>query len=363
MRKDFIIAGGGTGGHLFPALAIGDAIKKRFPNSRIHFVGSKFGLEARILSEIKRPHTLLSIRGFMRSYSFKALFVNLFFPLRFLIAYFKSSYLINRFSPAVVIGTGGYASGLPLLAAIHKDIPTLIHEQNSYPGLTTRWLSSRVNTVCLSYEDARRHLKKKSGVVTGNPVREEILMSEKFEASKKFGLSRDLIVVGLIGGSQGALPLNNAMEEALDKIKNIQIIWQVGSSHHDNYYRYNNDRIKVISFVDDMGAFYSASDLVISRAGALALAEIAACGKPSLLVPFSRAAGDHQSKNAESLRAAGASVVINQRDLTGYRLANEIISLTSNPTRLEKMSNAARSVSKPDAATQIVEEIEELITT
>ena len=161
MRKSFIIAGGGTGGHLFPALAIGDALKKRFPNSAIHFVGSRFGLEARILPENERPHTLLSIRGFRRGYSITALFRNLLFPLRFCLAYLKSRRLLKRLSPIAVIGTGGYASGLPLLAAIHKSIPTVIHEQNSYPGVTTRWLSSRVNTVCISYEDARRHLKKK----------------------------------------------------------------------------------------------------------------------------------------------------------------------------------------------------------
>ena len=160
-RKSFIIAGGGTGGHLFPALAIGDALKKRFPNAAIHFVGSKFGLESKILPERGDGHTLLTIRGFMRGISPRAFFRNLLFPIRFVIAYLKSRRLIKRFSPVVVIGTGGYVSGLPLLAAIHKEIPTVIHEQNSYPGVTTRWLSSRATRVCLSYEDARRHLKKK----------------------------------------------------------------------------------------------------------------------------------------------------------------------------------------------------------
>ena len=157
----------------------------------------------------------------------------------------------------------------------------------------------------------------------------------------KYGLREELPVLALLGGSQGAQVLNKAIEKALKDLTDMQILWQTGDLHLETYKKYETDRVKVIPFVDDMGAFYSAIDLVISRAGALALAEIAACGKPSLLVPFSRAAGDHQSKNAESLRAAGASVVINQRELTGYRLANEIISLTSNPERLEKMSNAA----------------------
>ena len=166
-RKSFIIAGGGTGGHLFPALAIGDALKKRFPFATIHFVGSKFGLESKILPERNYSHTLLTIRGFMRGISLRALFRNLLFPFRFAAAYLKSRRLIKKLSPVAVIGTGGYASGLPLLAAIHRGIPTVIHEQNSYPGITTRWLSSRVTRVCLSYEDARRHLKKKVVTLLG----------------------------------------------------------------------------------------------------------------------------------------------------------------------------------------------------
>ena len=358
MRKSIIIAGGGTGGHLFPALAIGDAYKKQFPNLAIHFVGSRFGLEARILPENERPHTLLSIRGFMRGYSITALSRNLLFPFRFCFAYIKSRRLLKRLSPIAVIGTGGYASGLPLLAAIHKGIPTVIHEQNSYPGVTTRWLSSRVNTVCISYEDARRHLKKKSGVVTGNPVREEILSGDRMEALRNFGLSDRFPVVGLLGGSQGALALNRAMKGALGKMADVQIIWQAGSTHQDQFSVHENERVKVLPFVDDMGAFYAAADMVISRAGALALAEIAACGKPSLLVPFAGAAGDHQSKNAESLRATGASVVMDERDLTGDRLAEEVMSLLGDKLRLNHMSTAARSVAKPDAAVQIVEEIE-----
>tara|TARA_Y100000590_G_scaffold170142_1_gene194714 strand:+ start:1579 stop:2670 length:1092 start_codon:yes stop_codon:yes gene_type:complete len=358
VRKSIIIAGGGTGGHLFPALAIGDAYKKRFPNSAIHFVGSRFGLEARILPENERPHTLLSIRGFMRGYTITALARNLLFPLRFCVAYFKSRRLLKRLSPVAVIGTGGYASGLPLLAAIHKGIPTVIHEQNSYPGVTTRWLSSRVNTVCISYEDARRHLKKKSGVVTGNPVREEIVSGDRTEALRNFGLSERLPVVGLLGGSQGALTLNRAMKRALEKMTDVQIVWQAGSIHQNQFAIHENERVKVLPFVDDMGAFYAAADVVISRAGALALAEIAACGKPSLLVPFAGAAGDHQSKNAESLRATGAAVVVDERELTGDRLADEVMGLLSDKSRLNHMSIAARSVAKPDAAVQIVEEIE-----
>lgn len=356
----FVIAGGGTGGHLFPALAIGDALKKRFPGASVHFVGSKFGLESRILPERMDRYTLLTVRGFMRGLSPRAILRNLLFPFRFAGAYLKSRRLLKRFSPSVVIGTGGYASGLPLLAAIHRDIPTVIHEQNSYPGFTTRWLSSRVDRVCLSYEDARRHLKKKSGVVTGNPVREEIVSADRQESRDSFGLGSDLPVVALLGGSQGARVLNRAMETALDELAlsgDVQILWQTGDSHSEVYGKYRSETVKVFPFVDDMASFYGAAEIVVSRAGALALAEIAASGKPSVLVPFAGAAGDHQSKNAESLRAAGAAVVVHQREFTGNRLVREVQALLEDSGRLKRMSTAARSVARMDAAQHIVDEI------
>ena len=191
-------------------------------------------------------------------------------------------------------------------------------------------------------------------------MREAIINIEKTKALQKFNLSEDLPVVGLLGGSQGALVLNIAMGKALEHLKDVQIIWQVGPSHQDNYGVYSSDRIKVLPFVDDMGAFYAATDLVVSRAGALALAEIAACGKPSLLIPYAGAAGDHQSKNAESLRAAGAATILKQRVLNGERLATEIKSLINNTVALDRMASAAKAVSKPDAAIQIVEEIERI---
>lgn len=167
--------------------------------------------------------------------------------------------------------------------------------------------------------------------------------------------------MGLLGGSQGALALNKAMKGALEQLTDLQIIWQAGATHQNKFTFHENDQVKVLSFVDDMGAFYAAADMVISRAGALALAEIAACGKPSLLVPFPGAAGDHQSKNAESLRATGAAVVVDERELTSERMADEVMSLIGDKSRLDKMSAAALSVAEPDAAVQIVEEIEVII--
>ncbi len=169
-------------------------------------------------------------------------------------------------------------------------------------------------------------------------------------------------MVGLLGGSQGALALNRAMKGALDRLTDVQIIWQAGSLHQDQFAVHESARVKVLPFVNDMGAFYAAADVVISRAGALALAEIAACGKPSLLVPFAGAAGDHQTKNAESLRATGAAVVVDERDLTGERMADEVMSMLGDTMQMNQMSAAARSVAKPDAAVQIVEEIEVVAT-
>ncbi len=164
-----MIAGGGTGGHLFPVLAIADALDRRFPGVAVHLVGSKFGLESSILQNRGNSFTLVGIRGFARGLTLRGVARNIGFPFRFLLGYLKMRFLISDFEPHVVVGTGGYASGLPLLAAIHKDIPTLVHEQNSYPGFTTRWLSSRVHVVCLSYAESGQYLKKKSSSLRGIP--------------------------------------------------------------------------------------------------------------------------------------------------------------------------------------------------
>jgi len=356
--KRFVIAGGGTGGHFFPALAIGEGLKKRFPGSTIHFIGSKYGLESKILPSQQNGFTLLPIRGFLRGFNIKALLRNVFFPIRFILSYFKSKKILKKICPSVVIGTGGYASGLPLIAAISYGIPTLIHEQNSFPGITTKWLSSRVDRVCISYEDSRRHLRNKDGVVTGNPVRGKIINRNKKTSLEKFGLLKNKPVISILGGSQGSRILNESINKIINQMDEFQIIWQTGNSEFEKYNFNNNDFIKVIPFIEDMGAFYSSSDLIISRAGALALAEISACKKPSILIPYARATDNHQSMNAESLRVAGAAKVINEKDLSDQLLLKEIMSLIKNKSLLKQMSLAAYSVSKIEAIELIINEIE-----
>lgn len=355
--KRFVIAGGGTGGHLFPALAIGEGLKKRFPGSTIHFIGSKYGLESKILPSQKNGFTLLPIRGFLRGLSVKSSMRNILFPTRFLLSYFKSKKILKKIDPSVVIGTGGYASGLPLIAAISNGIPTLIHEQNSFPGITTKWLSTRVDRLCISYEDSRRHLKNTGGVVTGNPVRKEIMGRNKLKSIQKFGLSPNKPIISILGGSQGSKILNESINQIITDLNEFQIIWQTGNTHFEKYNHYSTANVKIVPFVDDMGAFYSSSDLIISRAGALALAEISACKKPSILIPFAKATDNHQSINAESLRVAGAAKVLSENDLSS-KLLNEIFSLIKNKTLLKKMSTAAKSVSKIEAIDLIIDEIE-----
>ena len=181
---------------------------------------------------------------------------------------------------------------------------------------------------------------------------------DRKKALHAYGLKEDLPVLALLGGSQGALVLNKALEKALNDLKDVQILWQTGDLHLETYRKHETGRVKVMPFVDDMGAFYAAADLIISRAGALALAEIAACGKPSLLVPFAGAAGDHQSMNAESLRASGAAMVVHQKEFTGERLADEVEQLMGDSQVLSRMASAARSVAKPEAIDLIVNEIE-----
>tara|TARA_A100001011_G_scaffold399892_1_gene510838 strand:- start:12374 stop:13474 length:1101 start_codon:yes stop_codon:yes gene_type:complete len=356
--KRFVIAGGGTGGHLFPALAIGEGLKKRFPGSTIHFIGSKYGLESNILPTQQNGFTLLPIRGFLRGFNVKSSLRNILFPTRFILSYLKSKKILKKIDPSVVIGTGGYASGLPLIAAISDGIPTLIHEQNSFPGITTKWLSSRVDRVCISYEDSRRHLRNRGGVVTGNPVRKEIIGRNKLQSLQKFGLTNNKPTISILGGSQGSKILNESIDNIIKHLSEFQIIWQTGNIHFDQYNHYSKENIKVVPFIEDMGAFYSSSDLIISRAGALALAEIAACKKPSILIPFAKATDNHQSMNAESLRVAGAAKVLSERDLSSKLLLQEIISLIKNKTLLKKMSTAAKSVSKIEAIDLIIDEIE-----
>lgn len=357
-----IITGGGTGGHLFPALAIGDEITERHPNAFIHYVGSTFGIEKHVLPVKNVAHSLLPIRGLQRNFNLSAIGKNILLPGRLLSSIAKIKSLFSDLNPDLVIGTGGYAAALPLREGIRREIPTLIQEQNSYPGVTTRWFAEKANRVCIAFEEAQSFIKKKC-ILAGNPVRKEISTGDRSRGLSQYGFDESKKTLFLFGGSQGSLALNQAMDKMIShfSIANIQVIWQTGKNLHGTYKHHENETTKVVPFIDDMANAYAASDLVLSRSGAITCSELTVCSKPSILIPFPGAAADHQTKNANALAKHGAAALVNEQDLIPEKLAAMIQSLLDNPVQLEEMASASKSMGKPDATSSIVNQAMELI--
>ena len=358
-----IIAGGGTGGHLFPAIAIGEEIKERIPNAQIHFVGSIFGLEAKVYPVKDLLHTLLPIRGLQRGITIDSILKNLILPLRLIKSLYKVRQLFKDFSPNLVIGTGGYASAMPLLIATRQNppIPIVLQEQNSYPGLTTRWFSKKANLICIAFNIYRNNSNEKA-ILTGNPIRNNIINGDKLLAIKYYSLVENKKTIFIFGGSQGSAFLNKSIASVVNNFNSnsIQILWQTGDKEFNNYKKYINESIKVVPFINDMASAYALSDLVICRSGALTLSEITICGKPSILIPFAAAAGNHQLKNAKTLFDAGAGIIIEEKKLNSNILFNTINKLLSDKKQLYKMSIASKKLGSPNATQNIVDNIMEV---
>lgn len=370
-----IFAGGGTGGHLFPAIAMAEEFKKRYPESEVFFVGTKRGLEAKVV--LKRGFKLhyIKIKGIKRRLDFKILL----FPFYVLLSLLQSYQILKGVSPDLVVGTGGYVSFPVVFLASLKNIPSLIQEQNSYPGISTRILSLWADRVCLAYPESIKYfIKKKNLKVIGNPVREDI--SERFIEDqeiekeggkkislKKFNLESDKKTVFILGGSQGSKAINDALLDGLDlleKEKDIQILWQTGKSDYlriKDMVKVYKSKISVLSFIENMSEAYKVSDLLVSRAGALTLAEILCCGKPALLIPYPFAASDHQRHNAESLKEGGAAEIILQKDLNGRALFKIVLELLKDEQRLKKMAEASKRLSQPEATSYLVDEMVNLL--
>ena len=359
-----IIAGGGTGGHLFPAIAIGEEIKERFPKAKIHFIGSDFGLEAKVFPVKDLLHTLLPIRGLQRGLSVDSILKNLILPLRILRSLLKVNTLFKEFNPTLVIGTGGYASALPLFMATmkKKSIPIVLQEQNSFPGITTRWFSKKANLICAAFKTDNINFDNKL-VVTGNPIRSNIALGDRALAVKVYNLDSKKKTLFVFGGSQGSAVLNKSLEGIINKLDNqsIQVLWQTGDNDFNKYKRYKNDATKIVPFINDMAAAYALSDLVVCRSGALTLSEVTTCGKPSILIPFAAAAGNHQIKNAETLFEAGASILIEEKDLNSNKLFKNINYLINNRNTLEKMSIAAKALGNPNATKKITDHVIDMV--
>ena len=359
-KTRIIIAGGGTGGHLFPAIAIGEEIKERIPDAEIHFIGSTFGLESKVFPVKDLLHTLLPIRGLQRSINIRNILKNLFLPFRIIRCLIKVSSIYKDFNPRLVIGTGGYASAVPLFVAVTQNpkIPIILQEQNSFPGLTTRWFAKKASLICSAF-NVLKDVSDNDVILTGNPIRSTILNGKKEIAIKDFNLSENKKTLFIFGGSQGSRFLNDSILKIVRKInfKNTQIIWQTGDKDFRKYNSLINKNLKIVPFINDMASAYALSDLVVCRSGALTLSELTACGKPSILIPFAAAAGNHQLKNAIALEKNKAAVIIEEKDMGTQILLSNINNLINNDATLKKMSKASKNLGNPHATKTIVDSL------
>ena len=359
-----ILAGGGTGGHIYPAIAIASEFKSRFPDSEILFIGTRKGLEKELVPRNNFKLEFISAKGLARGLK-KELFFLPFFILKSLL---ESRAVLRKYQPDIVVGTGGYVS-LPLvLMASLLNKKTLIQEQNSYPGISTRILALFANRVCLSYLDSSRYfLLKRKLRILGNPIRKEIISGNRREGLRKFDLNPDKKTVFILGGSQGSRKINQAIREGisyLEQAGDIQLLWQTGSKDFEeirDFMKGVNITSTIQPFIQDMSLAYAVTDLLVCRSGALTLAEVTACGKPSILIPYPFATADHQRYNAMSLKEKGAAEVILEKELKRENLAILIGELLKDENRLKEMSKNARLLAKPMAASQIVDEMEELL--
>ena len=357
-----LISGGGTGGHIFPAIAIANAIKEKLTSVDILFVGSLGRMEMDKVPKAGYPITGLWISGLQRKLTVK----NLMFPVKVVSSVIKAYKIINKFKPNIVIGTGGYASGPLLYAASKKHIPTLIHEQNAFPGITNKLLGKSVTKVCVSYPNMEKYFPVKKIIITGNPIRKELLhlTPTKKESLDFFKLDHTKQTLLIIGGSQGAKQVNIAIAHNLKQLLNLklQIIWQTGSYSKQLAVdaANGNKNIAIREFIQEMDKAYVASDFIISRAGAIAIAEIIAARKPAIFIPLPTAAEDHQTKNATTLVDGNAALMINEKDAIDS-LPKVIKSLVENPELKKTIVQNLDAFSHPDAAENIADEALKLI--
>ena len=356
-----ILSGGGTGGHIYPAIAIANALKARFPKSEFLFVGAKDKMEMQKVPQAGYSIIGLWISGIQRRLTFK----NVLFPVKLVMSLFRSMAILNSFKPDVVIGTGGFASGPLLQVAAMKGVPTLIQEQNSFPGITNKLLSKKVTKVCVAYEGLERFFPKEKLILTGNPVRQDVvdLEGKSAEASTFFGLDPHKKTLLVLGGSLGARRINQLVESKLDYLKklDIQLIWQCGKLYEEDYSRYNsNANVQVHTFLNRMDLAYASADVIISRAGASSVSELCVVGKPVIFIPSPNVSEDHQTKNASAVSGKGAALLIREQDLESNFESQFSALISSESTQLE-LSAAIKQLALKNATQSIVDEIEKLL--
>ncbi len=358
--KRVILTTGGTGGHIFPALAVAESIKENHKGAHILFIGGRYGLEKKLVTQAGIDFMGLSVRGVLGR-GHKAFFAlaGLFF------AVLSCLWVMFRFKPQVVLGFGGYAGFAPVLAAALYGIPCAIHEQNSIPGSANKLLGRFVKQVFLSFPDAKAYFKEKKTVLVGNPIRKELM--GKMQEAKEYKPRNNVLI---LGGSQGAQGINKAVVAALKDLAKQDIsLWHQCGPKQEKKIQLQYKKVKWVgscpqaeAFIQDMGKAYMWADVVVCRSGATTVAELAALGKASLLIPFPGATHNHQFVNAKYLEQAGAAVLIEEKDLTADRLVKTIKMLLADRKKLQAMGSAAKALAKPYAGADIVQVLEKMAT-
>ena len=353
-----IISGGGTGGHIFPAIAIAKTIEQKVDNVEFLFVGAKDRMEMEKVPAAGYKIKGLWISGLQRNLSSR----NLLFPFKVLHSIFKAKQIIKQFKPDIAIGTGGYASGPLLFAASRKGIPSLIQEQNSYPGITNKILSKYVQKVCVAYDNMERFFPKEKLILTGNPIRQDILgfQSKIQDGEQLFFIDKDKPTVLVVGGSLGAKSINNAIAEKLNlfKEKDVNLIWQTGISFQEKAQNkikdINTKGINAFTFIKEMDLAYATADVIISRAGAIAISELCCVGKSVILVPSPNVSENHQYKNAQSLVNKNAALLVEDSQ-TSCKLVDSLLDLLENKGLQKELGSNIQKIAVKDAAIQIAD--------
>jgi UDP-N-acetylglucosamine--N-acetylmuramyl-(pentapeptide) pyrophosphoryl-undecaprenol N-acetylglucosamine transferase len=357
---NILISGGGTGGHIYPAIAIANELKLRYPDANFLFVGAKDKMEMEKVPQAGYKIKGLWISGIQR----KLTLDNLSFPFKMISSLWNASKIIRKFKPDVVIGTGGFASGPTLIMAGRKGIPTLIQEQNSYPGITNKLLSKKAAKICVAYDNLERFFPADKIIKTGNPVRQDLLSihSKTNEGKDFFGLDKKKKTILVLGGSLGARKINQLVGNNLEFFKNqgIQVIWQCGKLYFEEYKKYNElDNIQVHQFLNRMDLAYAVSDIIISRAGASSVSELCIVGKPVVFIPSPNVAEDHQTKNAKSIADKKGAILLRESELETFSPVFE--SLLKDKEKQKQLSKNIKELALPRATADIVNEIEKLL--
>jgi len=361
-------AGGGTGGHIIPALAIAERLQECVPREsafsdvEVLFFGSDYGMETRLIPEAGFKLEALPIRGLSRSISLAGFKQNILLPGRLIASIIKANKALRAFDPHITVGTGGYASGVPVRQSLRNNIPIVLQEQNSYPGLVTRLFAPKARQIFLTYDDANQYLKGSETLQTGNPIRFMGGSIDRSEAAELFGLNPELPTLFILGGSQGARAINrhfiDRIAKYLEKL-GMQVLWQTGKADFEFCQKQvgTNPRIVLKPFIKEMDKAYSIADLMVCRAGAMTLTEINHFGLPSILIPLPSAAANHQEFNARSQEKAGAARVILEPELVEGAFLPLLTDIFTNKEKLSGMAKSSAALSRPQATQEICDNI------